>query len=222
MQEKQRDTKLDKARKKLFGDLSRSIRSKDVVRAMERVPRERFVPLSARDMAYLDIPLTIGEGQTISQPFIVAMMSESLRLRPQERVLEVGTGSGYQSAILSQLVPEGQVVTVERVPELAERARRILSELGYTNIVIEPAGETLGCPERGPYDAIIVTAASPSLPPSLLAQLAPGGRMIIPVGTLEQQELVQVLRTGEGISIRMLGSCRFVPLLGREGFPSPR
>ena len=222
MQEKERNTQLAKARKKLFGGLSRAIRSKSVLRAMERVPRERFVPPDARYMAYLDVPLAIGQGQTISQPYIVAMMTDSLQLQPGDRVLEVGTGSGYQSAILAELLPPGQLVTVELVPVLRERAQCILNGLGYTNIVIESAGETLGCPARAPYDAIIVTAAAPGLPESLLAQLAPGGRMVIPVGNLEQQELVQVLRTGEGISVRMLGPCRFVPLLGPEGFPSPR
>ena len=222
MQDKERNTKLAKARKKLFGSLSRAVRSKKVFWAMEQVPREQFVPPDARDMAYLDIPLAIGDGQTISQPYMVAMMTESLQLQPRDRVLEVGTGSGYQSAILAELLPPGQLVTVELVPVLRERAQCILNGLGYTNIVIESAGETLGCPARAPYDAIIVTAAAPGLPESLLAQLAPGGRMVIPVGNLEQQELVQVLRTGEGISVRMLGPCRFVPLLGPEGFPSPR
>jgi protein-L-isoaspartate(D-aspartate) O-methyltransferase len=221
MLEKERNTKLAKERKKLLGGLSRAIRSKRVLQAMERVPREQFVPPEHRDMAYLDVALTIGEGQTISQPYIVAMMTESLRLQSRDRVLEVGTGSGYQAAILAELIPESYLVTVELVPILRERARRVLSGLGYANIVVEPAGETLGCPERGPYDAIVVTAAAPSLPPSLLEQLAPGGRMVLPVGSLEQQELVQVLRTGEGISIRMLGPCRFVPLLGPEGFPAP-
>ena len=222
MQDKERNTKLAKARKKLFGSLSRAVRSKKVFWAMEQVPREQFVPPDARDMAYLDIPLAIGDGQTISQPYMVAMMTESLQLQPRDRVLEVGTGSGYQSAILAELLPQGQLVTVELVPVLRERAQCILNGLGYTNIVIESAGETIGCPARAPYDAIIVTAAAPGLPESLLAQLAPGGRMVIPVGNLEQQELVQVLRTGEGISVRMLGPCRFVPLLGPEGFPSPR
>ena len=189
---------------------------------MEQVPREQFVPPDARDMAYLDIPLTIGERQTISQPYMVAMMTESLQLQPRDWVLAGGTGSGYQSEILAELLPQDQLVTVELVPVLRKRAQCILNGLGYTNIVIESAGETPGCPARGPYDAIIVTAAAPGLPESLLAQLAPGGRMVIPVGNLEQQELVQVLRTGEGISVRMLGPCRFVPLLGPEGFPSPR
>ena len=221
MLEKERNTKLTKARKKLFSGLSKAVRSKSVLSAMARVPRERLVPPDLREMAYLDIPLAIGEGQTISQPYIVAMMTESLQLRPNDRVLEVGAGSGDQAAILAELGPQGQLVTVELVPVLRERARRVLNELGYTNIVIEPAGETLGCPERGRYDAIIVTAAAPNLPQSLLEQLAPGGRMVIPVGTLETQELVQVLRTGEGYSIRMLGPCRFVPLLGPEGFPAP-
>ena len=173
MLEKERNTKLAKERKKLLGGLSRAIRSKRVLQAMERVPREQFVPPEHRDMAYLDVALTIGEGQTISQPYIVAMMTESLRLQSRDRVLEVGTGSGYQAAILAELIPESYLVTVELVPILRERARRVLSGLGYANIVVEPAGETLGCPERGPYDAIVVTAAAPSLPPSLLEQLAP-------------------------------------------------
>ena len=221
MQEKERNTKLAKSRKKLLGGLSKAIRSKSVLAAMERVPREDFVPSDLHDMAYLDIPLAIGEGQTISQPYIVAMMTEALQLLPGDRVLEVGTGSGYQAAILAELVPNGRLVTVELVPILRERAQRVLNGLGYTNIVFEAAGETLGCPARERYDAIVVTAAAPNLPQSLLEQLKVGGRMVIPVGTLERQELVQVLRTGEGISLRMLGPCRFVPLLGPEGFPAP-
>jgi protein-L-isoaspartate(D-aspartate) O-methyltransferase len=222
MQEKERNTKLAKSRKKLFHGLASAIRSKRVLAAMERVPREDFVPADLREMAYLDIPLAIGEGQTISQPYIVAMMTEALQLQPNDRVLEVGTGSGYQAAMLAELVPDGRLVTVELVAILRERAQRVLNGLGYTNIVFEPADETLGCPARGRYDAIIVTAAAPNLPHSLLEQLEVGGRMVIPVGTLESQELVQVLRTGEGFSVRMLGPCRFVLLLGPEGFPAPQ
>ena len=210
---------LEQDKKELFRSLRGSLRAETVLRAMEQVPRERFVPAESRHMAYLDIPLGIGEGQTISQPFIVALMTQALELRGDERVLEVGTGSGYQAAVLSLMVPNGFLVTVERVPELAERARALLQELGYTNVAVELAGPTLGCPGRAPFDAIVVTAAAPRLPESLVNQLALGGRLVVPVGTLAQQELVQARRTGEGVSLRLLGPCRFVPLLGPEAFP---
>ena len=186
---------------------------------MERVPRNAFVPMSERPLSYRDTPLSIGEGQTISQPYIVALITEALRLQPTDRVLEVGCGSGYQAAVLSEMTPEGNVVTVERVSSLAERARETLKELNYQNIVVEDASNELGYPWHGPFDAIVVSAAIPRLIPSLIRQLAVGGRMVVPVGKLERQELVCVLRTGEGISVRMLGSCRFVPLIGREAFP---
>ena len=199
----------------------RNISSETVIRAMEQVPRERFVPQDSRHMAYLDLPLSIGEGQTISQPYIVAMMTEALELSGGDRVLEIGTGSGYQTAILSALTPRGRVVTMERVPALMQQARQRLEELGYRNVEVQLAGSSLGCPSKGPYDAIIVTAAAPRLPKSLISQLAIGGRLVIPVGTLSQQELVQARRTDEGLSLRVLGPCRFVPLLGAEAFPQP-
>ena len=208
------DKKLLSDRRELFISLRRSIRSREVLKAMERVPREAFVPVAERANAYLNIPLPIGEGQTISQPYIVALMTEALR------VLEVGAGSGYQAAVLAEMVPEGDVVTVELIKSLAQRARETLKDLDYKNVVVEDATETLGCPSRGPYDAIIVSAAAPSLAPSLIGQMAVGGRMVVPVGELDHQELMCVLRTGEGVSLRMLGPCRFVPLLGREAFPS--
>jgi protein-L-isoaspartate(D-aspartate) O-methyltransferase len=189
---------------------------------MEQVPRERFVPLESRHMAYLDMPLSIGEGQTISQPYIVALMIAALGLRGHEKVLEVGTGSGYQAAILSLVVPRGRVVGVELVPVLARQARDLLKDLDFHNVTVEQAGDTLGCSRLAPFDAIIVAAASPKLPESLISQLAVGGRLVIPVGTLQQQELVQALRTDEGISISMLGPCRFVPLIGKEAFPKIR
>ncbi|MCH7735993.1 MAG: protein-L-isoaspartate(D-aspartate) O-methyltransferase [Chloroflexi bacterium] len=220
MPEQELNQKLLSDRKILFSSLRRNIRSGPVLRAMERVPREAFVPTSERPMAYLDVPLAIGDGQTISQPFIVALITEALRLQPSDRVLEVGGGSGYQAAVLAELVPEGKVVTVELVPNLAQRARNTLDDLDYKNIVVEDAGETLGCPWRGPYDAIVVSAAAPNLPSALISQLAVGGRMVVPVGNRDQQELVCVLRTGEGVSLRMLGPCRFVPLIGREAFPT--
>ena len=203
----------------LFRSLRRNLRAETVLQAMAQVPRERFVPAESRHMAYLDIALGIGEGQTISQPYIVELMTQALELRGDERVLEVGTGSGYQAAVLSLLVPNGFLVTVERVPALADRARALLKELGYANVTVELSGPTLGCPARAPFDAIVVTAAAPRLPESLVDQLAVGGRLVVPVGTLEQQELVQARRTGEGVSLRLLGPCRFVPLLGPEAFP---
>ena len=210
---------IDRAKKQLFSNLRRNIRSESVSRAMELVPREKFVPRESRHMAYLDMPLSIGEGQTISQPFIVALMIAALSLRGDEKVLEVGTGSGYQAAILSVLVPRGRVTSVELVPILAQRARNLLRELDYRNVSVEQAGAILGSPEQSPFDAIIVAAASPKLQESLVSQLAVGGRLIIPVGTLEQQELVLALRTDEGVSVQMLGPCRFVPLISREAFP---
>ena len=211
--------KLLSDRKDLFSSLRRSIRSVSVLRAMERVPREAFVPTNERPNSYLDLPLAIGEGQTISQPYIVALITDALRLQPADRVLEVGAGSGYQAAVLAELVPDGKVVAVELVRSLAQRARDTLDDLDYKNIVIEDATDTLGCPWRGPYDAIVVSAAAPTLSPALIAQLAVGGRMLVPVGDRDKQQLVCVLRTGEGISLRMLGPCRFVPLIGQGAFP---
>ncbi len=210
---------LAKSRKDLSSSLRRKIRAESVIQAMERVPRERFVPPEHRHMAYLDLPLGIGEGQTISQPYIVALMVAALGLQSHEKVLEVGAGSGYQAAVLSLLVPQGQVCTVELVPPLAQRADKLLRELGYNNVRVELAGPTLGCLNHGPFDAIIVAAASPKLPEFLVSQLAVGGRLVIPVGTLEQQELVHAVRTDEGLSVSMMGPCRFVPLIGREAFP---
>ena len=208
-------------KRELFRKLLRNIPSETVIRAMKQVPRDLFVPQDSRHMAYLDLPLSIGEEQTISQPYIVAMMTEALELSGGDRVLEIGTGSGYQTAILSALTPRGRVVSMERVPALMQQARQRLQELGYRNVEVQQAGSSLGCPSKGPYDAIIVTAAAPRLPESLLSQLAIGGRLVIPVGTLSQQELVQARRTDEGLSLRVLGPCRFVPLLGAEAFPQP-
>ena len=201
-----------------MAQLARRIRSPQTLRAIAAVPRERFVPPEHLSLAYTDIPLSIGEGQTISQPTMVAEMTAALRLSPSDKILEVGTGSGYQAAVLAEMSPNGMVVTVERLPMLASRAEAILAELDYRNVVVEPAGPVPGCPERGPYDAILVAAAAPSIPPSLLAQLRVGGRMILPVGPREQQELLLVLKTGEGVSISARGPCRFVLLLGEEGF----
>ena len=153
---------LSRSKKRLFSSLKRKIRSESVIDAMERVPRERFVPPDGRQVAYCDIPLAIGESQTISQPYIVALMLESLALQGNERVLEIGTGSGYQAAVLSLLVPRGRVVTTELVPVLARRAENVLDDLGYVNVAVVGAGPVLGCPGKGPFDAIIVSAASPN------------------------------------------------------------
>ena len=220
MAERESGKKLQSDRRALFISLRRFIRSQAVLKAMERVPRELFVPIAERAKAYMDIALAIGEGQTISQPYIVALITEALRLQPTDRVLEVGAGSGYQAAVLAELVPDSKIVTVELVRSLAQRARETLDRNGYMNVIVEDATEILGCPERGPYEAIVVSAAVPSLSPSLIAQLTVGGRMVVPVGDRDQQELICVLRTGEGVSLRMLGPCRFVPLLGREAFPT--
>ena len=214
------DKRLLSDRKALFSSLRRKIRSVPVVRAMERVPREEFVSARDRPRAYRDEPLSIGEDQTISQPYIVALITEALRLQPTDWVLELGTGSGYQAAVLAELVPDGNVVTVELVPSLAQQARETLAGLGYGNIVVEESTGSLGCPRLGPYDAIVVSAAAPTLSPTLLSQLALGGRLVVPVGSRDQQELVCALRTGEGISLRMLGPCRFVPLIGHDAFPA--
>ena len=214
------DKKLLSDRKALFSSLRRKIRSIPVVRAMERVPREEFVSVRDRPRAYRDEPLSIGEDQTISQPYIVALITEALRLQPTDWVLELGTGSGYQAAVLAELVPDGNVVTVELVPSLAQQARATLAGLGYGNIVVEESTGSLGCPRLGPYAAIVVSAAAPTLSPTLLSQLALGGRLVVPVGSRDRQELGCALRTGEGISLRMLGPCRFVPLIGHDAFPA--
>ena len=220
MQDHDPDKKLLSDRKAFFSSLRRRIRSVPVVRAMERVPREEFVSARDRPRAYRDEPLSIGEDQTISQPYIVALITEALRLQPTDWVLELGTGSGYQAAVLAELVPDGNVVTVELVPSLVQQARETLAGLGYGNIVVEESTGSLGCPRLGPYDAIVVSAAAPTLSPTLLSQLALGGRLVVPVGSRDQQELVCAVRTGEGISLRMLGPCRFVPLIGHDAFPA--
>ena len=220
MADQESNKKLHSDRRELFINLRRSIKSHAVLKAMERVPREEFVRKPDRLNAYLNIALSIGEGQTISQPYIVALMTEALELQPNDKVLEVGAGSGYQAAVLAELVPEGDVVTVELIRNLAERARETLGGLGYKNVTVEDATEILGVPDGAFYNVIVVSAATPTLCPSLIAQLRVGGRMVVPVGDRDQQELIYVLRTGEGISLRMLGPCRFVPLIGREAFPS--
>ncbi|UCH42402.1 MAG: protein-L-isoaspartate(D-aspartate) O-methyltransferase [Dehalococcoidales bacterium] len=201
------------ARASLIDHLSSEIRDRRVLEVMARIPRERFVPPEERHLAYEDRPLPIGFEQTISQPFIVALMTQALELTGTEKVLEIGAGSGYQAAILAELA--GQVITVERLPSLAEAARTVLGNLGYHNVVVHLAGETLGWPDEAPYDAIMATAAAPAVPPELVAQLAIGGRMVIPVGSRYVQQLYKITRQKKKDKIQDLGGCCFVPLIGR-------
>jgi len=201
------------ARARLVESFSTEIKDKRVLAVMARLPRERFIPSESRHLAYEDRPLPIGFDQTISQPFIIALMTEALELTGSEKVLEVGAGSGYQTAILAELAR--LVITVERVPALAESARQILDSLGYTNIKVHVVGETLGWQGEAPYDAIMVTAGAPKVPADLLAQLAIGGRMVVPVGSRYGQELCKVVRRRDKNIIQNLGGCRFVPLIGK-------
>jgi len=207
---------LESARTRLMRHLAHEIRDQRVLDAMGRVPRELFVPTSSQHAAYENIPLPIDSGQTISQPLIVAIMTEALELKGSEKVLEVGTGSGYQTAILAEMAR--QVVTVERHRNLADGARKVLSMLGYKNIEAHLAGEKLGWEEEAPYDAIMVTAGAPSVPRELVDQLAAGGRMVIPVGTPFEQDLIRVVRGQEDVTTSNLGPCRFVPLIGEGGW----
>jgi len=202
---------------RLVEHLRRSgIRDERVLEAIARVPRERFVPREWRDEAYADHPLPIGEGQTISQPYIVALMTQALDLKPGEKVLEIGTGSGYQTAILAEMGAD--LHTVELRPSLLEAARRRLERLGYSNIHYRLGDGHLGWPELAPYDAILVTAAPDEIPPALIEQLAPGGRMVIPVGpTPGYQTLWLILKDRNGGIRRVdLGGVAFVPLVPKE------
>jgi len=203
---------LSRSKTTLLAELAQDISDRRVLDAIAKVPRERFVPEEVRVHAYENRPLPIGYGQTISQPLIVALMTQALGLVGNEKVLEVGTGSGYQAALLSHLA--GEVFSVERVAQLAQRAQRTLAELGFTNVRVRVADEALGWPEEAPYHAIIVTAGAPRVSQELLEQLAAGGRMVIPVGSRDLQELVRVVESPEGPVLTNLGPCRFVPLMG--------
>lgn len=209
---------LERAKGRLLAELRHDIRDERVLAAIASVPRAKFVSDDLRAFAYENRPLPIGHGQTISQPLIVAMMTEALELRGDEKVLEVGTGSGYQAAILAELT--AQVVTVERIAPLAEQAAAVLAELGYDNVQVHLAGDTLGWPEEAPYQGILVTAAAPDVPPGLVEQLAPQGRLVIPVGTHDVQELLLVTNSAGGLNAKRLGPCRFVPLVGAGGWPT--
>ncbi len=195
----------------------RGIRNKRVLAAMEHVPRHEFIPHECWNVAYRDYPVPIGEGQTISQPYIVALMIDWLHIEASDRVLEIGTGTGYQAAILAQLAAD--VVTIERQSSLAEQAKNNFQRLGYCNIRVITGDGTLGVPEFAPYQKIIVAAAAPNVPPALFSQLAEGGRLILPVGSRDVQVL-QLVRKVEGNSLTSsLEGARFVPLIGEKGFP---
>lgn len=203
---------LSLARDNLIAKLSLEISDKRVIGAIRHVPREAFVPEDQYYAAYEDRPLSIGFGQTISQPYIVALMAQALELKSEDKVLELGTGSGYEAAILAELAR--QVITVERVSELAEGAKRVLEKLGYSNVKVYLAGKKLGWPDEAPYNAIIVSAGAPNIPQILLDQLSLGGRLIIPVGSRWQQDLLRVTKRRRGNKVENLGGCYFVPLIG--------
>ena len=194
----------------------RGIHDRGVLDAMARVPRERFIAESARPLAYADRALAIPCGQTISQPYIVALMTQALELSGKEKVLEVGTGSGYQTAILAEL--SRQLVTIERHAELSRWAEALLGELGYRNVTCIHGDGSLGWPAAAPYDRIIVTAAAAQTPPALLEQLADGGLLVIPVGGADVQMLQAIRRAGPMYKVANLSACRFVPLVGAEGW----
>jgi len=198
---------------------SRGIRDARVLKAMEKIPRHLFIEEALRDQAYSDGPLPIGENQTISQPYIVALMTEALELKGHEKVLELGTGSGYQTAVLAELA--GRVLSIERISFLAAKARKILDSLNYFNIALRVGDGTYGWREEAPFDGIIVTAGAPRVPDILIEQLAVGGRLVMPVGNRFTQDLLKVTRLSEktgDTETEDLGGCRFVSLIGEHGW----
>ena len=209
---------LDISQQGMMDDLSSRIKDRRVLDAFARTPREAFVPMVSREFVYRDHPLPIGFGQTISQPYIVALMLQALSLNGSESVLEVGTGSGYQTAILALLA--ARVVTVERVPELARDARVRLEQLGFRNVRVESVEGQLGYPELAPYDAIVVSAAAPRVPEALMEQLAVGGKMVLPVGGRDEQDLKLIEKRKGKPRVKGLAQCRFVPLIGDGAWKS--
>jgi protein-L-isoaspartate(D-aspartate) O-methyltransferase len=207
-----------KARLKMVEEqiVSRGIRDAKLIAAMKKIPRHLFVEEALQNQAYNDHPLPIGEKQTISQPYMVALMTEAMLLTGKEKILEIGTGSGYQTAIIAEL--SEKVFSIERIRPLAIRARQLLYELGYFNVEIKIFDGTFGWMEESPFDAIIVTAGSPDIPQPLIDQLAMGGRLVIPVGDVFVQDLFRVTKTEEGIKKEDLGGCRFVKLIGKYGW----
>jgi protein-L-isoaspartate(D-aspartate) O-methyltransferase len=210
--------RLDRARERMVGRQlrARGIEDEEVLRAMGRVPRELFVPDAERKRAYGDAALPIGHGQTISQPYMVAVIVEALTVRPGSRVLDVGAGSGYQAAVLAELGAE--VVAIERIPELAAQARANLAAAGFEGVEVVVGDGTLGWPERAPYDGIAVAAAAPAFPQTLYEQLRPGGRLVVPIGGPRAQRLEVIVRSPEGPAVLHSVPCRFVPLVGEEGY----
>lgn len=196
--------------------VARGVKDERVIAAMKKVPRHLFVEEALQGQAYSDRPLPIGEKQTISQPYMVALMTEALELTGREKVLELGTGSGYQTAILAECA--AKVFSIERIRSLAIKARKLLLDLGYFNIEVKFSDGTYGWPEEGPFDAMIVTAGAPDIPQPLIDQLKPGGRLAIPVGDAYVQELVRITKTEEGVKREDLGGCRFVKLIGKHGW----
>lgn len=196
--------------------IARGISDPLVIKAMKKVPRHLFVDEGLRSRAYDDYPLPIAYGQTISQPYIVALMTEALKLKGKEKVLEIGTGSGYQSAVLAEIVDT--VYSVERIPGLAKKSREILDSLGYYNVIIKVGDGTYGWKDKAPFDAILVTAAAPSVPEPLIEQLKEGGRLIVPVGDIFSQELVLVKKEGGRVKQSSYGGVRFVKLIGDYGW----
>jgi protein-L-isoaspartate(D-aspartate) O-methyltransferase len=196
--------------------ISRGIKDPKLIDAMRKVPRHLFVEEALQSQAYNDHPLPIGEKQTISQPYMVALMTEALQLTGKEKILEIGTGSGYQTAILAEIA--GKVFSIERIRSLAIKARKLLYELGYFNVEIKIFDGTFGWAEEAPFDAIIVTAGSPDIPQPLVDQLAIGGRLVIPLGDPSIQDLIRIIKTEEGTKREDLGGCRFVKLIGRYGW----
>ena len=198
----------------------RGVRHPGVLEAMETVERHCYVPEKMQSYAYEDSPVTIGMGQTISQPYMVAIMTECLDPRKEDRILEIGTGSGYQTAVLAEMVRE--VHSMERIPELAERATRILDLFGYKNVSIHQGDGSLGLEEEGPFDGILVTAGSPEVPDPLVEQLKIGGRLVIPVGDSYHQTLYQIVREAGGMKKKSVTGCVFVPLIGAFGWVEGR
>ena len=196
--------------------IARGIKDERVVAAMKKVPRHLFVEEAFQGRAYSDHPLPIGDKQTISQPYMVALMTEAMALTGKEKVLEIGTGSGYQTAILAECA--AKVFSIERIRTLAIQARKRLLELGYTNVEIKFSDGTMGWVDESPFDAILVTAAAPEVPQPLVNQLKAGGRMAVPVGNADAQQLLLVIKTEEGIQKEDLGGCRFVKLIGKHGW----
>ena len=195
---------------------ARGIRDRGVLDAMRKVPRELFAAESERGRAYADVPLPIGHGQTISQPYMVALICETAGVRPGNRVLDVGAGSGYQAAVLAEMGAE--VHAIERVPELAALARANLARAGYQRVAVHVGDGSLGLPEEAPFDVIVVAAAAPRVPAALYEQLAPGGGLVVPVGGPREQRLELVVKSPEGPAVARSVSCRFVPLVGAGGY----